>query len=161
MTLAIGYADVQWIQVLHIRWAIPAHSKLIKLTGLLIGCLTVSPGSSICSSRYLSLFSIKANIHELFYLFLILNKLPGETSRTPLSPALTDAERGDRGKHLRSDVCMDMEGDDMGEGGEGGEGEPPRLQRCKAQSRNTFRLRRSRRNRVEVGCNNTNICPMR
>lgn len=102
-----------------------------------------------------------AELQNILTLFLNLIYLPGETSRTPLSPALTDAERGDRGKHLRSDVCMDMEGDYTGEGGEGGEGEPPRLQRCKAQSRNTFRLRRSRRNRVEVGCDNTNMYPMK
>lgn len=69
----------------------------------------------------------------------------GETTHTPLSPA-SGGESPVGGIKPSPGI---LEGDAAdGSGSEGGE--RPRLQRCKAQSRNTFRLRRSRRNRVEV-----------
>lgn len=74
---------------------------------------------------------------------------PGETSRTPLSPA-SDGPSSPRGPPL--ETPLEIEGCDASES-EAGE-QPPsatsRLQRSKAQSRNTFRGRRSRRNKVEA-----------
>lgn len=71
----------------------------------------------------------------------------GETTHTPLSPA-SGGESPVGGPKISPGI---LEGDAEFSGSEGGE--RPRLQRCKAQSRNTFRLRRSRRNRVEVSSN--------